>query len=240
MSTLLDTVIEAHGGWNRWQQIRKLDAHVSIGGAMWQLKGWPDVFADVHVGIDPHRQHAEYAPFLRGGQHALFEPDRVAIVADGGKVIEERRAPRQAFVGHALATPWDALHLVYFAGYAMWNYLTAPFLFKLPGFQTEEIDAWDENGETWRRLKVTFPEDVHGHSREQVFYFGEDGLLRRHDYRVDIIGGGIASAHYVSEHRTVGGIVFPTRRRVYAIGPDNRPLLERMAVSIDVHGVDLG
>lgn len=239
MKNLLDTAIEAHGGWDRWQQLRRLSAQVSIGGAMWHLKGWPDVFADVHVSIDPHRQHTEYTPFLHDGQHALFEPDRVAIVADDGKVIEERHAPRQAFAGHVLTTPWDALHLVYFSGYAMWNYLTAPFLFKLPGFQTEEIEPWDENGETWRRLKVTFPEDVHGHTREQVFYFSEDGLLRRHDYRVDIIGSGAASAHCVSEHRTIGGIVFPTRRRVHPIGPDNRPLPERTAVSIDVHHVDL-
>src|SRR5689334_8921262 len=30
--------------------------------------------------------------------------------------------------------PWDRLHLTYFLGYALWNYLTAPFLFALPDF----------------------------------------------------------------------------------------------------------
>jgi len=239
MKNLLDTAIEAHGGWDRWQQLRRLSAQVSIGGAMWHLKGWPDVFADVHVSIDPHRQHTEYTPFLHDGQHALFEPDRVAIIADDGKVLEERRSPREAFAGHSLTTPWDALHLVYFTGYAMWTYLTTPFLFKLPGFQTEEIEPWDEDGETWRRLKVTFPEGIHGHSREQVFYFGADGLLRRHDYRVDVIGSGAVSAHYVSDHQTFGGILFPTKRRVYGTGPDNKPVKDRMVVSIDVHSVDL-
>jgi hypothetical protein len=239
MKTLLDTAIEAHGGWDRWQQIRRLEAHASIGGGMWQLKGWPDALADARVGIDPHRQRTEYHPFLQRGQHALFEPDRVAIVADDGKVLEERHAPREAFAGHALTTPWDALHLGYFAGYAMWTYLTAPFLFKLPGFHVEEIEPWDEDGETRRRLKVTFPADVHSHCREQVFYFGEDGLLRRHDYRVDVIGSGGTSAHYASDHRSFGGIVVPTRRRVHAIGPDNKPLRDRALVSIDLHEVDV-
>ena len=65
MSNLLETAIEAHGGWERWQQIKKLTAHASINGGLWNLKGWPQVFADTRVTIDPHRQHAEFSPLLR-------------------------------------------------------------------------------------------------------------------------------------------------------------------------------
>src|SRR3546814_4504928 len=43
--------------------------------------------------------------------------------------------------------PWDLLHLAYFCGYAGWNYLTTPFLFTYPGFETEEIEPWEEEGE---------------------------------------------------------------------------------------------
>lgn len=121
MSTLLDFVIAAHGGWDRWQQLKKLTAHVNIGGGMWHLKGWPGVFADAHVSIDPHHQHSEYTPFQKAGLLTLFESSRVAIIADDGEVIEERPSPREAFEGHVVTTPWDALHLVYFSGYAMWN-----------------------------------------------------------------------------------------------------------------------
>lgn len=238
MSNLVDTAIAAHGGWERWQQIKKVTAHAAIGGGTWHVKGWTNVFADAHVSIDPHRQHTEFSPFVEAGRHTLFEPGRVAIVTGDGKVIEERKSPRQAFEGHTLTTPWDALHLTYFSGYAMWTYLTTPFLLKLPGFQTEEIEPWDENGETWRRLKVTFPADIHSHSREQVFYFDASGLLRRHDYSVDVIGG-TSSAHYVLEHKTFGGLVYPTRRRVYSAGPDNRPLPDRMVLSIDIHDIEV-
>lgn len=239
MSTLLDFAIAAHGGWDRWQQLNTLTAHVSIGGGMWHLKGWPDVFADARVSIDPHHQYSEYTPFQKAGLHTLFESSRVAIIADDGNVIEERPSPREAFEGHVVTTPWDALHLVYFSGYAMWNYLTTPFLFKLPGFQVEEIEPWDENGETLRRLKVTFPADIHSHTREQTFYFDSVGLLRRQDYCADIMGSGATSAHYVSDHETFGGIVFPTKRRVYPTTPDNKPVLDRVLVSIDVHSVDV-
>ncbi|MGH8639021.1 MAG: hypothetical protein ACREUZ_17950, partial [Burkholderiales bacterium] len=86
--------------------------------------------------------------------------------------------PRDSFADHGLDTPWDRLHLAYFAGYAMWTYLTTPFLFTMDGVSTEELPPWHENGETWRRLKVVFPPDIATHSTVQTFYVGSDGLLR--------------------------------------------------------------
>jgi hypothetical protein len=49
---------------------------------------------------------------------------------------------------------------------------------------------------------------------------------------VDIIGGS-SSAHYVANHKESGGIIFPTQRRVYAYGPDNKPFFDRVAVTLD-------
>lgn len=238
MSELLERAIAAHGGWERWQQVERVTAEISVDGAMWHLKGWPGALAQSRVAADTRRQRAVFTPFVETGRRGVFEPQRTAIVTDGGETIGQRDAPRRAFEGHALATPWDAQHLLYFSGYAMWVYLNAPFLFKAPGFRTEEVEPWIENGETWRRLRVVFPPEVHGHSPEQTFYFDDTGLLRRHDYSVDIMGG-TSSAHYVAGHRAFGGLVFPTKRRVYATGPDNRPLLERVAVAIDVHDIEV-
>jgi hypothetical protein len=237
MSNLTDLAVAAHGGWERWQQLDQLRAHINVGGAMWQVKGWPDVYADIHCSVATKRQHAEFTPFLKAGQHGVYEPYQTAIVSDGGAILEKRDAPRASFEGHTLPTPWDAQQLIYFTGYAMWTYLTTPFLFKMPGFKTEEIEPWNENGEIWRRLKVAFPASFHSHSTEQTFYFDSDGLLRRHDYSVEIMGG-TASANCASGHKTIGGLIFPTKRRVYAIGPDNRPVLDRVAVAIDFLSIE--
>jgi hypothetical protein len=231
MNGLQDLAIEAHGGWRRWQEITSIRAHVAVGGTVWSLKGWPGALADVHVTADPHSPHVEYSPFLKAGQRGVYEPACTSLVSDG-KTIGQRESPRQSFAGHSLATPWDPHHLVYFAGYAMWTYLTTPFLFRLPGVRTEEVEPWNEGGETWRRLRVLFPASLPSHSTEQTFYFDELGLLRRHDYSVEVMGG-TSSANYASGHKSFGGLVFPTRRRVYAKGPDNRPLLDRLAVAID-------
>ena len=42
------------------------------------------------------------------------------------------------------------------------------------------------------------------HSAVQVFYFGSDGLLKRHDYDAEVLGGSPA-AHYVHEYQTFWG-----------------------------------
>ncbi|MNL85646.1 hypothetical protein D3C87_2140310 [compost metagenome] len=46
--------------------------------------------------------------------------------------------------------------------------------------------------------------------------------------------GGTSSANYASDARSFGGLMIPTKRRVYATGLDNRPILDRVAVSIDL------
>ena len=80
----------------------------------------------------------------------------------------------------------------------MWTYLTQPFTFALPGFQTSELAPWDEAGQRWRRLSVVWPSNLATHSTEQTLYFDDDGLLARHDYDVEI-SGGTSAAHYVSD-----------------------------------------
>jgi hypothetical protein len=238
MSDLLETAVAAHGGWERWQELRKLTAHVSVSGGLLLAKGKADALADAHIAVDPHRQHVERSPFGAPGWHSVYEPERTTIVTDTGEIIETRESPRNAFAGHSYATRWDDQHLIYFSSYAMWTYLTTPFLFKLPGFRAEEVEPWEEGGETWRRLRVTFPANVHSHCTEQTVYFGPDGIVRRHDYSVDVVGG-TKSANYASEPKSFGGIVYPTQRRIYVTGPDNRPLLERVVLSIDIQDIEM-
>ncbi len=119
----------------------------------------------------------------------------------------------------------------------LWTYLTIPFLYTYPGFRTEELPEWEENGETWRRLKVTFPDSIASHNREQVSYFGEDGLLRRHDYTVDVMGGA-QGANYASNYRDVRGVMVPMSRRVFAYDDARRKVDEPLLVSIDFRDID--
>jgi hypothetical protein len=229
MSDLLDLAIAAHGGWDHWQHLSKLTASASVGGVLWAAKGKDGIVDNLVAEVDCHRQHVVFiSPELR----SIYSPSRTAIETNDGKIVESRDNPRAAFEGHIEETKWDNLHLVYFSGYAMWTYLTSPFLLKLPNVRTEEIEPWDEQGQVWRRLKATFPPDIATHSTEQVFYFDKKGLLRRQDYNVDVLGGA-PSANYASEHKEFSGLDFPTRRRVYRCRPNGQPILDRVIVSID-------
>jgi hypothetical protein len=66
----------------------------------------------------------------------------------------------------------------------------------------------------------------------QLSYFGPDGLLRRHDYAVDVLGGA-TGAHYIGDYRDHGGILMPHRRRVHPIGADNRKIPEPVLIASD-------
>jgi hypothetical protein len=115
----------------------------------------------------------------------------------------------------------------------MWTYLTQPFTFTLPGFETSELEPWDEAGQQWRRLRVVWPSNLATHSTEQTLYFDNDGLLARHDYNVEI-SGGTSAAHYVSDYDEVAGIKLPTKHRIFPRTPDGHSLDEPLIVSIDL------
>jgi hypothetical protein len=108
--------------------------------------------------------------------------------------------------------------------------MNTPFLYTGAGVTTEEIAPIDVDGETWRRLKVTFPEYIKTHTREQISCFGPDGLLRRHDFTIDILGGA-PGLLYATDYRDVDGIIIPTTRRAWQ-GDDHVP--ELLMIAIDM------
>lgn len=235
MNDLLQVAIDAHGGLSRWNQLKRVNASLSITGAIWQVKGKPDILKDVSIEAELHKERLT-THFNGKGIRTVFEPNRVIVETEGGRLVDNRDDPRSAFRGHTRQTPWDDVHVAYFSSYALWNYLTIPFLYTYSGFVTEELAPWQENGEQWRPLKVTVPDSVASHSREQVAYFGPDGLLRRHAYTVDIMGG-TAGLNYASDFRNVDGIVVPTKRRVYARDANNQKIPEPVLVAIDIREI---
>jgi hypothetical protein len=237
MNDVATLAMDAHGGLDQWRQLKTVSARLLQGGVLWKVKGQDGALRDAHVTVDLRREWASHRPFGQPDRHTSFQPDRVAIETSDGVVVEERLNPRESFKGHVLGTPWDNLQLAYFAGYAMWTYLNTPFLFALPGVETEEISPWQQAGEAWRRLTVTFPASIATHSAEQTFYFDRHGLLKRHDYNVDV-SGGTAAAHYVSELKEVSGIIVPTKHTIFGRQPDGSPVPTPLVVSVDLSEVE--
>lgn len=233
MKDLLDLAIEAHGGMERFRNFSYLTAKLHQGGVLWGLKGKAEVLVDCHVKVDLKKEWVSHWPFAPTENKSAFTPGRVTIETPEGAVVEELLDPRKSFEGYEMETPWSNPQVAYFSGYTMWTYLTSPFILKRPGVVCNEIEPWQENGETLRRLHVRFPDEIATHSTEQTFYFNKEGILYRHDYEVDIQGKN-AAARYLTDPVKVDGIVLPSKMRIYPRKPDNTPLPEPLIVSVDL------
>lgn len=237
MNDLLNLAINSQGGLDRWRKFYTISAHLLVGGYLWEKKGHGGTIDSVDVKVNLLEQKASHIP--GEAWHTAYAPDRIAIETGGGDIVDEQYNPRASYKGHSWETKWTSLQLAYFTGYATWNYFNTPFQFTRPGFELAEIEPWEENNETWRRLKVTWPIDIHTHSKEQVFYIDKDGFIRRLDYKVEV-AGNVACAHYLSEYKEVNGIKMATKRVVYLLGEDNKPKLdEPVVVSIDFENIQL-
>jgi hypothetical protein len=213
MNELLESAVAAHGGLNRWNDIRSITVDASITGAVWPVKGQADALRHVRFEVDTTRQRLTME-YVGHDRVSVFEPHRVVVQTGAGEVIGIRDDPEESFEGHQFETPWDDLHLAYFTGEALWTYLNTPFLYTWAGFVADEITPIEIGGDSCRRLEVTFPEEIKSHSRKQIFCFGPDGLLRRHDFTIDVIAGA-PSELYAAEYRDIDGIIVPTKRRAY-------------------------
>lgn len=239
---LLEEVLEAHGGVERWSTTKRITARERVGGLLPRTRMPGNRFADAKVTVDVDERRVSFDPFPGPGRIGVFEPGQVRIETADGEVLESRIDPRRSFSGLAglrRNLRWDALDAAYFAGYAMWNYLTTPLLLTRQGVEVREGGPWRESGEPWRRLEVSFAPGLDTHSARQTFYVDAGGLIRRHDYTAEVVSGWARAAHYVDGHREFDGLVFPTRRRVVPRGRRNRSLRGPTLVWIELDEVSV-
>ena len=240
--SLLDEVLDAHGGAERWDSVREIRADVRTGGFLPRTRFRGDALADYHLRVEMAEQHAIIEPFPGAGRRGVFDSGAVRIDDERGQPVETRDDPRHHFFGRRglrRNLRWDALDTTYFAGYAMWNYMTTPYLLTRDGVEAREGEEWSENGERWRRLEVDFPPQLHTHSPHQTFYVDDRGTIRRQDYTAEVIGSIAHAAHYCDDHKDFDGLVFPTKRRVYPRKRNNKPRGRPTIVWIELDEVRL-
>jgi hypothetical protein len=232
---LLREVMDAHGGFAAWNGAKAVRTVMSTGGALFLMRTTRDAFHQTEVIVDLHSPRTEIRDFPRGGQTGFFTPSRVWIEDRDGRVLAERDEPRASFSKMRKQLHWDHLDSVYFSGYAVWNYISAPYLLCRGDVIIEEGASCVDKGRTWRGLTATFPEYLPTHNAKQVLYFDERARLRRHDYHAEVIGPYAVASHYCEDHLKFGKAVFPTRRRVVPRMGNGRTLPFPTLVWIRVH-----
>jgi hypothetical protein len=221
---LLDEVIEAHGGLDRYRSANEISARVRCGGWAFVMRFQRGALADFTGTVSTSEPRAVLSPYPKPGQQGVLEGEKVRIESSEGETLAERDRPREAFRSFRRNVWWDDLDLLYFAGYALWGYLSAPFVFTNPGFEVQEVEPWREDAESWRGLRVLFPESIPAHSREQLYYFDGNGLIRRNDYTAEVFSSWAKAAHYCWDHESFSGLVVPTRRKAMPRRRNGRPL----------------
>lgn len=236
MNELLSDIVRAHGGFGRWRALNHVTATVETGGDLWAMKGLVPGPLPQRITVDLHQHRAVLAPFGDPDWNADFAPDRIVIRRGDGSVVMERKTPRAAFADHRMHTSWDPLHQAYFTCYSLCLTLTTPFLLAQEGVRVHEIEPWVEGEETWSVLRAEFAEPIATHSRVQDFYFGDDLMLRRLDYGVDV-AGGFAATELVQDYIIADGIRLPRTRRAFLRKADRKPDLDASMVAIDIKDV---
>ena len=227
---LLDDAIEASGGLARWNKLQRFTLHLSIKGTLFSGIGRARQFKDLIAEGSTQAQSVRFTGLTRGEKSGTYQPDSVTIENLDGQVLRTWLNPSLEFLDHTDDPLADDLHLVFFCGFSIWNYLTTPFLLAHPDVTVEELSPWKEKDQTWRRLRAVFPPDIVTFSPEQIFYFDENSLQRRAD--TDLLGTRVA--HYSGAHQAFDDIVVPTLRRSLALRPDGTAIVKPILLDVEV------
>lgn len=233
MSELLEAALHACGDPARWDRLTTVRLQLRVRGNLLMSKCKSPRVRPYTVELSTRRVRAVLFPFGRHKGRGILEGDSVRLESASGQRLAERDGARAHAREHLV---WDDLDLMYFLGYAFWNYLNTPFLFRWEGFRAVEIDPWtgprsalgpeSRSLRPLRRLLVHFPPEIPTHCPEQVFYFDEQAQLCRLDYTAEIFSRHLRGAHLCLAHRKWDcGFVTATHRRVVPFLGDLRPLL---------------
>lgn len=208
---LVERLIEAHGGRERWQAVEAIEFDLSSAGLAFSLHMQASALIGLRVRLFPHARRVELHGYRQPGWRGVWTPDRVWLLDAAGAEIEGRAAPRASFSRWSRQLRWDALDMLYFAGYALWNYLSFPFLLEAPGVTPLGVEGERDGA---MRLDIAFDAGFPTHSAKQAFHVDAAGKLLRHDYTADVIGTWASAANFCLASVQAEGLRFYTRRRV--------------------------
>ena len=220
-------MVEVYGGIDLWQSARHIEAIASAQGLAFTLK-WQKPFNHISIRAEIAKPRITLRPIDKSGNSGILDGDLVRLEDSSGNMLRERKNPREKFPYGRRLFWWDILDQVYFAGYALWNYLTLPALLLRGDIEWTELAPGS--------LKASFPSSIPTHCPEQFFIFDpETGLLRQHNYTAEVMGNWAKAANVVLEHGYWNGIPYPSKRRVTPRRKDGAPAQGPVLIAIDIH-----
>jgi hypothetical protein len=209
---LVERAFHAHGGLDSWNKVQTLLFEVKdVSGWLFTMKGLGHTFSfpekfEVHL----HKDTVICPDYPLPGQQGRYQKGSVVIKQiDSGTTILESPDHRTTFNSWRKYRRWTPLDALYFFGYAVLHYHQVPFTLPQTRWLRSVESVKDGPG-----MEVEFPNSVITHCRKQRFYFGQTGLISRHDYTADVVSGMATGAHYWQDYQTVADIQIAGRRKV--------------------------
>jgi hypothetical protein len=206
LSSTAARALAAYGGAAAWQHAAMTESTVTIGGALFLVKG-RNIPAHAIIRTDIRRPYVEINPVDTQGDVGILDGFSVTIKSPRGETIDERRDARDYLQNRQLWTRWDRLNLLYFVAYAFWGYNSLPYQLTRRDIRWTELKG--------SALQADYPANLPVHSPTQRFYFDpQTGLLQRNDYIALAASPGAQAANVVLKHGNADGIQYPATRRV--------------------------
>jgi hypothetical protein len=229
---LLDDVLIAHGGIDRWRSLHCFTVHFSIDGSVLASSGRRGALRELAGQGSTRTPSLHVTGFPAPDKRSDYRADGVIIeMLDGMPVA--RRDDARSVLRDRSGRAWDDLDLACFCGIVIWSCLAAPFLLAGPDVRVAEIGAWQEHGETWQRLKAVFPPTAGTLATEQTFYFDQHGLQRRTDY-LALDADNTSIAQYSRAHQAFSEIIVPTLHRGLILQPDGTTVRRPPGLDIEI------
>jgi hypothetical protein len=207
LSSTAQRALRAYGGADLWTKAEGVDAEITLNGLLFVVKRRVTP-PRVHITTAIRTPQATISPVDRRGNTGHLDGFTVRLTSPEGQLIEERQDARRRGEKQHVWSAWDTLDLMYFLGYAFWNYFSLPYQLTRNDIEWREV----QDG----LLEARYPPELPVHSRLQRFYFDPNGLLVRNDYRPDFVAsrGAVWAANRVLRHATWHDIPYPSVRTV--------------------------
>ncbi len=207
LSRTAERALHAYGGADVWSKAESVAAEITMSGLLFRLKRRVTP-PRAHIITDIRSPHATITPVDRHGNTGTLNGFTVSLAAADGSVIDTRQDARSRGENQHVLKAWDTLDLMYFLGYAFWNYFSLPYQLLRDDIEWREV----QDG----LLEAHYPPELPVHTRLQRFYFDRTGLLVRNDYCAEFVSSRrrVWAANIVLQHKTWYEIPYPAVRRV--------------------------
>ena len=213
---LIQRICEAHGGLERWKLVESIELQLDIFGPILITKFKSPWLSNITANVFTDKPYVSIHNFPEEGHTGIFDGFQVYIYNGNDKIYCERNYsnPEQLKIKPRLH--WDHMDLIYFLGHALWGYSCSPYLLTDQSFDIEQgKDIKNFNGNVLNTLHVHYPSHIPTRSKEQVFYFNQQGLLCRNDYTTEANRPLSIGSQFCGDYKIFDGLVFPTHRTIF-------------------------